>query len=80
MARVSKGDRVKMTGVMYDDPRPMEVGAEGTVSYVSADVFGPGQDQIIVDWDNGRGLILLSEDPFMVIKRADTPAETQGRA
>lgn len=74
MARAGIGDRVKMTGVMQDDPAPMEVGAEGTVTYVNEAAYGmPGQ--IMVDWDNGRTLILLDIDPFIVTKRAEAPAE-----
>lgn len=64
---VKEGDRVRMTGIMFDDPCPMEVGAEGTVEMVTEPMYGmPGQ--IMVKWDNGRGLILLSNDPFMVIR------------
>jgi hypothetical protein len=59
----SVGARVRMVGVMENDPAPMEVGAEGTVSSVSSGRFA----QIFVDWDNGRSLILLPEDPFEVI-------------
>jgi hypothetical protein len=67
MARVKVGDRVRMTGVMRDDPAPMEVGAEGTVTLVTEGVGYAGGGQIIVEWDNGRGLILLPSDPFIVI-------------
>lgn len=68
---VSKGDRVRVTGTMSNDPAPMEVGAEGTVTYVS-EQFG----QYGVDWDNGRSLMLLQGDPFVVIQRAPaTPVE-----
>jgi hypothetical protein len=74
MARANVGDRVKMTGVMFDDPCPMEVGAEGTVTYVNESIYDPGFVQIMVDWDNGRSLILLGNDPFIVTKRAQAPA------
>lgn len=70
MIDVHPGDRVKMVGRMLNDPDPMEIGAEGTVWEIGdANVFGGGT-QIYVDWDNGRSLILLSTDPFVVIGRA----------
>lgn len=62
-----KGDRVRMTGIMPEDPSPMEVGAEGTVSEINKSYYPDQAAQIYVDWDNGRSLILLSSDPFMVI-------------
>ena len=66
MARAKVGDRVRMTGVMRDDPQPIEVGAEGTVTYVNDG--GPhGFIQYSVAWDNGRTLMLLKDDPFTVI-------------
>jgi hypothetical protein len=68
MARVKEGDRVRMTGIMRDDPYPMEVGAEGTINHVNE---GPGFAQYGVTWDNGRSLMLLPEDPFIVISRAE---------
>lgn len=60
---VSIGDRVKITGVMENDP--IMVGTEGTVNYVSelGGYYG-------VHWDNGRTLLLLGSDPFIVVKRA----------
>lgn len=63
MVRV--GDRVKVTGIMRDDPAPMEIGAEGTVEYVLPGTPGIGP-QISVKWDNGRTLFLLGKDPFIV--------------
>jgi len=64
MSRVQEGDRVRMTGTMRDDPQPMEVGAEGTITFVNE---GPGFAQYGVKWDNGRTLMLLPDDPFIVI-------------
>jgi hypothetical protein len=58
-------DRVRMNGVMPDDPCPMEIGAEGTVRAIGAMI--QGRTQIDVDWDNGRTLMLLDTDPFTVI-------------
>ena len=75
--RVKAGDRVKMTGVMRDDPAPMEIGAEGTVR----EVFGERSiTQIDVDWDNGRSLMLLPNDPFQVIRRTDCYPDTRSRS
>ena len=62
------GDRVRMTGVMPDDPAPLAVGEEGTVT----DVFNVEDrrfTQISVEWDSGRSLLLLPNDPFQVIKK-----------
>lgn len=61
------GDRVRMTGVMPNDPDPMPVGATGTVLQVTPEVR-----QIWVDWDadsdgRKRSLILLTDDPFEVL-------------
>jgi len=55
-----EGDRVRMTGVMKDDPDPIPVGTEGTITYVNVFQYG-------VAWDNGRSLMLLPDDPFVVI-------------
>lgn len=56
-----KGTRVRMTGVMPDDPAPLDIGATGTVT-------GGNAGQIFVDWDNGRTLILLPTDPYEIIE------------
>lgn len=64
----SPGDRVRMVGVMADDPAPMEVGATGTVTTVFQ---SGGFPQIVVAWDNGRSLMLLPHDPFVVIGRTN---------
>lgn len=42
---------------MPDDPDPLPVGSEGTINYVGR-FPGEGQ-QIGVDWDNGRTLMLI---------------------
>ena len=70
---VAKGDRVRITGVMADDPAPMEVGTEGTVTHVHEGGYGIGQ-QISVKWDNGRSLMLLPHDPFRIISHANQGA------
>lgn len=54
------GTRIEVTGVMPDDPDPMQVGATGTVT-------GGNGGQIRVRWDNGRSLILLPTDPYRVV-------------
>lgn len=64
---VKVGDRVKMTGVMRDDPDPIKVGDEGTVDYVFDGGGSPSLAQISVKWDSGRSLMLLPQDPFTVI-------------
>ncbi|WP_280311211.1 DUF4314 domain-containing protein [Nocardia abscessus] len=60
------GDRVRITGIMPDDPSPLEIGATGTVTGVRYQAIS----QIDVKWDNGRNLILLPNDPFEIISRA----------
>lgn len=55
-------DRIRVTGLMPDDPAPIPIGACGTVTDVHPEV-----EQILVDWDNGRTLILLTTDPFEVL-------------
>ncbi|WP_433206731.1 DUF4314 domain-containing protein [Nocardia sp. CA-107356] len=60
------GDRVRITGIMPNDPDPLAVGATGTVTKVR-------DSQIDVDWDNGRRLILLDDDPFAIL--TDTGGE-----
>jgi hypothetical protein len=67
MTDVRPGDRVRMIGVMPNDPSPIPMGTEGTVT----DCY-PEVGQIYVDWDEDdhgrkRTLILLYEDPFMVV-------------
>lgn len=61
MINLKPGDRVRVTDLMPDDPDPIPVGTEGTVRHVW------GSDQIDVEWDNGRTLMLLGTDPFEVI-------------
>ena len=56
----SKGDRVSLVS-MGPDPDPVPSGTEGTVVHVSTLHFPgePEQEQISVDWDNGRRLACL---------------------
>lgn len=65
MTAVKPGQRVRMVGVMPNDPDPIPVGEEGTViSLVGSRTF----PQIDVNWDSGRTLFLLPDDPFEVIR------------
>lgn len=78
---VSVGDRVRVTGILPDDPDPLTVGLEGIVDYV-----GQWQSrytrQIGVRWDDGRTLMLLDGDPYIVVRRAGparrTPEKNRG--
>lgn len=70
------GDRIRMVGVMADDPDPLPVGATGTVTHVVVTgLSGPGRVQIWVDWDDSqRTLMVLGSDPYEVIDHPE-PAE-----
>lgn len=65
------GDRVRVTGVMSDDPAPLPVGLEGTVTGVTPPDWAI--QQFDVDWDEQdgcrRSLMLLPGDPFAIIER-----------
>lgn len=59
---VRPGDRVKIAGVMPNEPDPLPIGTMGTVVRVLE-----SSGQIDVKWDNGRSLFLLADvDPFWV--------------
>ena len=60
-----KGSRVRIVGIMRDEPDPLALGEEGTVTHATQAAGG----QIFVAWDSGRTLILLPEDPFVVVSR-----------
>lgn len=62
------GDRVRVTGVMPNDPDPIPVGTTGTVTGVGDRLFRDSPTQIFVDWDIKRSLILLDSDPFEVVE------------
>jgi hypothetical protein len=52
--------RIKLTAPM-NDPFPIEVGSEGVVYNVGADIIN-------VKWDNGRQLgLIVGEDQFEII-------------
>jgi hypothetical protein len=61
------GTRVKITGVMQDDPNPRPVGAEGTVDWIGQ-WLDEMTKQIGVKWDDGSRLILLPDDPFVTVE------------
>ncbi len=63
------GDRVRITGLMPDDPAPLEIGTIGTVTRIPSSCPG----QIFVDCDNGRSLILLESDPFEILPTHSPP-------
>ncbi|WP_103344041.1 hypothetical protein [Amycolatopsis sp. CA-126428] len=54
------GTRVRVTGLLPDDPDPLPIGATGTV-------IGGNGGQLRTCWDNGRSLMLLADDPFDVV-------------
>jgi len=62
------GDRIRLIK-MTDDPNPIEPGTMGTVREIkTVDLFG--EDYLIVDWDNGRGLhLIVGLDEFEVIEK-----------
>ena len=63
------GARIELIA-MPDDPAPIPSGTKGTVTRVTDTSFmKPGTSQISVDWDDGRGLMLVvPPDRFRVIK------------
>jgi hypothetical protein len=67
---IVRGTRVRITGVM-NDPAPLPLGLEGTVTTVMNQ--GTSIEQIAVDWDliegdhRPRSLMLLRGDPFEVV-------------
>lgn len=70
MSKAQAGDRVRMTGAMPGDPDPIPVGTEGTVVEVMN--VGTPIEQIHVDWDIERSLLLLPTDPFDVVDHENT--------
>jgi len=63
------GDRVRVTGAMPDEPNPVPVGAEGTVTWVNT-WTNQLTEQFAVDWDNvNSSIYLLGSDPWKVVER-----------
>jgi hypothetical protein len=66
--RCTVGDRIRLIQ-MSDDPFPMEPGSEGTVIGFCDT---RGLEQIVVEWDSGRGLNLIpGKDRFSVVTPYD---------
>ena len=66
---VQVGDRIALTEVP-DDPNPIEVGEEGTVTAVTLVSFRAHDSfhQVEVAWDSGRSLSLtVPADKFTII-------------
>lgn len=59
LPNIKTGNRVRLVS-MPDDPDPIPVGTEGTVTLVNPVQMGPDGErnfvQILVKWDNGRSL------------------------
>ncbi|MEU2042699.1 DUF4314 domain-containing protein [Nocardia niwae] len=70
------GDRVRITGIMPNEPCPLPVGATGTVIRTTYQRIS----QIDVRWDEGRQLMLLPSDPFEIISTAAKPTDNDGVA
>lgn len=59
------GQRIRLVK-MGDDPRPIPPGETGTVTRVNP--LWDGEIQVSVDWDSGRGLMLiLPHDRIMIL-------------
>lgn len=67
MTVLKRGDRVRITGLLPDDPAPLPIGTEGVVHNVMNQ--STPLEQIGVDWeiDPPRSLMLLPTDPFEVV-------------
>lgn len=61
------GDRIRTTALLPEDPTSPPVGSTATVVRVSPEV-----QQIHVKWDHRCSLILLTTDPFEIIKDRTT--------
>ena len=62
------GDRIRLIK-MSNDPNPIEPGTTGTVRKIDT-VYMFGEDHLIVNWDNGRGLhLIVGVDEFEVIEK-----------
>jgi hypothetical protein len=57
--RLREGQRVRVVALI-DDPAPLEIGLEGTVSWVANE--GTSLEQVHVDWDGPRSLMLVPAD------------------
>lgn len=66
-AKPRVGDRIRITGPIPEEPNPVPVGTEGTVTWVGQWTRELTR-QIGVDWDNGSKLLLLGSDPYEVLR------------
>lgn len=55
------GKTVRVTGIIPNDPAPLEIGDEGIVAYVD------DGGTVWPEWNSGRSLGLLPTDPYEVI-------------
>lgn len=74
MPRPSVGDRVRVVGILPDDPDPLPIGLEGTVTSVTPLEWK--FQQYGVSWESysddlgrrhNRTLSLLVDDPFIIL-------------
>lgn len=74
MLMVQVGDRIEVTGVLPNDPAPLDVGSRGVVTYVNVlgSTFDYVSAQISVRWDDGRSLMLLGTDPWRIVRKGWT--------
>ena len=61
LSRTNIGRRVRVTGVLPDEPNPLKVGEEGTIAHVD------DAGTLHVKWDSGRTLGLLLGDPWEML-------------
>lgn len=67
MNEFKHGDRVRLVK-MDDDPDPIPVGTEGTVTFCNPVQMGRDSfTQVSVNWDNGRSLMVVC--PPDIIRR-----------
>ena len=69
------GDRIRLTSHMADDPDPVPIGTEGTVTLASEVTgLGPPYVQVGVKWDNGRSLgLVCPPDSFSMMSGGSRP-------
>ncbi|MBU6240081.1 MAG: DUF4314 domain-containing protein [Planctomycetes bacterium] len=72
-APLNPGTRIRLVSMM-DDPDPIPTGATGTVRGFHEHRFGRDLwQQIEVDWDNGRQLMLVTPpDVFEVLRTPES--------
>lgn len=64
---LAMGDRIELIE-MRNDPEPIKPGTQGTIESIMP-LFG--KHQVIVEWDDGRGLMLiLPDDKYRLLERS----------